>query len=385
MPTEPTHIIGTYTFQLTGELGTFAPSFSSQPVKDGVEVLTLRLTSPTPATPKRLRLEWRHPVADIHALWSPAANRNRSLPPDWAGGFRSQATSQAPVICLHSRDGRNRLTFAASDALHAIENKAGVHEETAEFICALDLFVAAGPAITEYELSVRLDTRDIPYEEVLRDVTQWWASQPGYAPSPVPEHARLPMYSTWYSMHQNLVPEEVEKQCRIARELGCESVIVDDGWETTDTGRGFAYCGDWQPDRIGQMKELVQRVHEMGMKFLLWYSVPHVGRHSQAFKRFQDKQLYYIEQHGAGILDPRFPEVREYLINVYERAVREWDLDGFKLDFVDAFAHEGDSTADVPGRDHAGLPEAVNQLLTDVMARLRAIKPEIMWACWRRS
>ena len=24
-----------------------------------------------------------------------------------------------------------------------------------------------------------------------------------------------------------------------------ESIIVDDGWQTDDNNRGYAYCGDW--------------------------------------------------------------------------------------------------------------------------------------------
>lgn len=37
------------------------------------------------------------------------------------------------------------------------------------------------------------------------------------------------------------------------------------------------------------------------------------------------------------MLDPRYPEVREFLIGIYEKALLDWDLDGFKLDFVDEF------------------------------------------------
>ncbi len=381
MSIEPLFRTSQYTFRLLGEMGTFQATFASRQVKDGVEIVTLRLTSPTPAVPKELRLEWRHPVVDIHAMWNPGVGTARGLVPDWAAGFRSQATSQAPVVCLHNLEGHNRLTFAASDALHAIENRCGVHEESAEFVCGLRLFLSPMPPVTEYTLDVRLDTRDVYYHQVLKDVADWWASLPGYTPAPVPDVARLPMYATWYSMHQNLVPEEVEKQCRIAKELGCEAVIEDDGWETTDSSRGFGYAGDWKPLRIPQMKEHVQRVHDLGMKFVLWYSVAHAGYFSETYKRFQDKMLFDFPPHNAGILDPRFPEVREHLIHVFERGIREWDLDGFKLDFVDMFTSPGNqqTPADsIPGRDYAGVPEAVDRLMTDVMARLRAIKPDVM-------
>ena len=34
-------------------------------------------------------------------------------------------------------------------------------------------------------------------------------------------------------------------------------------------------------------------------------------------------------------LDPRYKKVRNYLCNVYVNAVKEWNLDGLKLDFID--------------------------------------------------
>lgn len=120
------------------------------------------------------------------------------------------------------------------------------------------------------------------------------------------------MYSTWYSFHQQLVPAEVEKQCLLAKELGCEAVIVDDGWQTLNNERGYAYCGDWEvsPDRIPDMKGFVDRVHALGMKFILWYSVPFVGRYSKAWSRFAGKYINTYDGPDTAVFDPRFPEVR---------------------------------------------------------------------------
>jgi alpha-galactosidase len=152
---------------------------------------------------------------------------------------------------------------------------------------------------------------------------------------------------------------------------------VDDGWQTTSNERGYAFTGDWEPslEKVPDMRAHVDRVHALGMKFLLWYSVPFVGIHSKAWERFSGMLLQEIERHGAGVLDPRFSEVREFLIETYESALREWDLDGFKLDFVDSF---GASQETGGGRDYDGVPEAVDRLLEDTIVRLRRIKPEVM-------
>ncbi len=385
--------VGGLDLSLSWEGDDFQTSLRHSRSDDGADLVHIHARSDTSGTLPSLQLAWSIPVVDIEGCWHPQAGRNKGLSVDWGRPFISKATSSAPVVCLYNSRGHNRLTFALSDALRPVSLRAGVHEETATIRCSVTLFepVSTGPADkwetsdpsqpTSYEAVLRLDAHDVPYHEVLRAVAQWWAKQPGYTPSPVPEIARLPMYSTWYSFHQQLSPEAVEEQCRLARELGCEAVIVDDGWQTANNERGYAYCGDWEPaqEKLPHIRAHVARVHQLGLKYLLWYSVPFVGIHSHAWSRFSNKLLGVNERLGTGVLDPRYPEVREFLIQTYETALREWDLDGVKLDFVDSFNPSGDSQEQgAEGRDYSSVPEAVDRLLTDTMIRLRSIKPDVM-------
>jgi alpha-galactosidase len=355
----------------------FRGTLATSTLESGVELVHLRIESDEAERPPVFRLSWSHPLVSVHGYWHSGAGYDKGLQVDWGKGVYSKSTSGAPVGCLYDLEGRNRLTFALSDALNPVTFHAGVHEESGEARCWIRLFDEPLAPLGVYEATLRLDTRDLPYYETLSEVSRWWAGLPGYEPAGVPETARLPMYSTWYSFHQDLEPGRVEEQCRLAKELGCEAVIVDDGWQTTSTERGYAYTGDWEPapEKVPDMREHVDRVHALGMKFLLWYSVPFVGRHSKAWERFSGMLLEEIERHGAGVLDPRFPEVREFLIGTYESALREWDLDGLKLDFVDSF---GASKEAGGGRDYDGVPEAVDRLLEDTIVRLRRIKPDVM-------
>ncbi|GCE08783.1 glycoside hydrolase family 36 protein [Dictyobacter aurantiacus] len=380
------------TISITGMGDNFSAQQTVTEVNAGLSLIELHITAndgqarPAP----RIQISWSLPMHDIYSLWHSGSDRNKNIPADWSHGNIAKVTSQMPVVSFYSYHGENRLTAAFSDALEAVEIKAGVSEETGELHCSLNLFVESSPELADYMATLRLDTRAIPYYTALDNVQRWWAEQPGYEPAPVPEPARLPMYSTWYSFHQQLEPAAIEAQCRIAKELGCEAVIVDDGWQTINNERGYAYCGDWEvaTEKIPDMKAHVARVHELGMKYVLWYSVPFVGQYSKAWSRFNDRMLYTIERLGAGVLDPRYPEVREYLIQLYEKALVEWDLDGFKLDFVDAFRAEPrfpqpplSSTSQVSTaeeRDEQSIDRAVDRLLTDIMVRLRAIKPDIL-------
>lgn len=356
-------------------------SFVTEEVEEGLEIMKLKFSSQTPVQMPEITISWKQPIVDIHSYWYPTAFRHKAFHADWARGFFSKATISAPVSCLYNVNGENRHTCAFSDALNTVNINVGVHEEDGTFICKIVLFTEPSKIVLEYEGELRIDTRNIPYYQSLNDVSKWWEGFEQYRPAFVPEVAKQPMYSTWYSFHQDIIDSEIEKQCSIAKELGCEAIIVDDGWQTEDNNRGYAYCGDWKvsKERISNMKEHVKRVHDMGLKYILWYSVPFVGLHSEAWHRFKDRILSYYESLKTGVLDPRYPEVREYLVSVYENAVIEWDLDGLKLDFVDEFdqpANDADKYNEL--MDFQSVQEAVDCLLSTVIKKLRAIKPDIM-------
>lgn len=359
-------------------------ALSTRPGEEpGVEYLDIAVTCDEPVRPNPVKIHWQYKAIDVHhrtgTQWQTMLLNMGNH------HVRSSAARQAPVFAMYNFAGENRLTFAVADAINTFELGARHAEETACSTCRIEFFLDPVPPLTEYRTTVRFDTRKLPYYDILKDVSDWWAAMPAYKPASVPEHARLPMYSTWYSYHLDITPESIEHECKLAKQLGMESVIVDDGWQTEVKHRGYAYCGDWEPtpSKFPDMRAHVDRVHALGMKYLLWYSVPFVGVHSKAFERFKDKFLSppkgEDDKRQWFTLDPRFPDVREYLIDIYERAIRDFDLDGFKLDFVDCFGtHEDTKDAFGDGRDYESVPEAADRLLTDVITRLRAIKPDVM-------
>ena len=359
---------------LVGDPAPFAAEVDEDRLADGTALVRLTLRASSAVAPPPLALVWRLPLSDGACLWTTGAGRDKGLPPSWAPlRLRARATTEAPLVCLVSGAGENRLAIACSDALHLVEMTAGVIEETGELEVRVALFTEPGAIADRVELAVRIDRRPVRYEEALAAAASWWAARPGGAPSPVPEAARQPMLSTWYSFHQELDPAAVEAECRRARDLGMTAVIIDDGWQTLDAGRGYAFTGDWTPERIPDLRGHIDRIHAAGMRALLWYSVPFVGMKSRAWDRFRHRMLYVMEERGAGVLDPRHPEVREYLIATWEKAMVDWDLDGLKLDFVDRFVMRPESP-----REGGDLMEAVDRLLVDAMERLRRVRADVM-------
>ena len=349
--------------------------------KGDIEEITIEMKASQPTTPSLLKVEFKTPQLDAHHLWHSNRSNRTLLPPDWSGKYSSALAQTMPLYSIINSNNRNRLTIATSEAKRRVNAKVGLREEGALLYGALSFFTEAEAPISHYKTSILLDKRDIFWADAIREGVVWIESHNNFKVCRVPDAAFEPLYSTWYQFHQQITDKEIEAECREAVKLGMKTIIVDDGWQTADNNRGYAYCGDWKvaPVRIKDMAAHVKRVQDMGMKYMLWYSVPFVGEHSQAYERFKGKFLG--PSHGAFVLDPRFPEVREYLISTYENALKEWNLDGFKLDFIDSFRIKGTDPAiaeEYAGRDIKSVPEAVDVLMKGVLARLQAIKPDIL-------
>ena len=344
----------------------------------GVSEFEIRLSAPRPETPPAFSVWCELPQKDVPYVWR-ADDMTCNIPPVWNGLFRSQLGLNLPVYAYFRADGRNAMTLATSEAKRDVGFRCGVVEEGSKLRVTFTYFDFKEAPISGYTVRVRMDGRDVAYSDAVRTASDWIAGTAKLQSADVPDAAFEPLYSTWYNFHQDLHAADVEAECAIAAKLGMKTLIVDDGWQTDDNRRGYAYCGDWQvsTNRFPDMAAHVARVHKLGMKYMMWYSVPFVGRNAANFSRFKGKYLKEAKGLGAWVLDPRFPEVREFLIGIYEKALREWDIDGFKLDFIDSFT-VGDEARPGDGRDIATVPEAVDVLMKSVYARLKAMKPDIL-------
>ena len=351
---------------------------------DGILLLEFDVAFPEPTVPQKITVKWEYPCVDIYSIWSANIGFTRLLGADWAKRTcRSRLAFGAPFHALVSFGGENRMTVAVSDAQTPIEIATGVCEETADISCEVRFFTEPINKISSYHATISIDTRPVGYGDALKRADRFLADDCGYPSAYIPEAAKRPMYSCWYSFHQNLDVDAIIRQCKLAKEYGMESVIVDDGWQTDNSERGYAYCGDWEvcPSKVADMKDFVDRVHDCGMKFILWYSVPFVGIHSKAYSRFSDMFLdgpKEVSGRDWAILDPRYPEVRQFLVDTYVNAQREWGLDGFKLDFIDSFQLFKQTRSFDERWDTLSLEEGIDRLLSEVTAALRKADPDVL-------
>ncbi len=345
---------------------------------NGVSIYDFKVNFKEGAQPTPITLEWKIPAINVKGVWKPTTDFNKRIQADWElDHMESRISIDSPVINLFGHSDNNILTFACSNAINKLEMNARLREEDNHFYCHITFFTEQHYFIKNYNVQLVLDVRPIHFSESLKDVSKWWETYDNLKPIGVPEIAKTPLYSTWYQFHQELDCDLLLEECKLAYDMGYRSLIIDDGWQTNDNNRGYDFTGDWQPDRIPNMKEYVAKIHRTGMKVALWYSVPFCGKKSEAYQKFKGKFL--TENHRwAPVFDPRYPEVREHLINIYKHAVQEWNLDGFKLDFIDDFKRYPETPlGQKEGRDYASINNAVDRLLTDVITAVSKVNPDV--------
>lgn len=341
----------------------------------------ITLESRTPCVFQPVKISFLIPSIEVHYIWTPKIDLIRALNPSWyANLYTSNAFTGAPVNSLMRYDDKNICTWAFSDTFETAVMRSWALEESGMYECSIKLFEKGGAARKNYSAVLRLDMRSVRYDRALEDVQLWWCEGAPNAPLTVPDAARHAMYSTWYSYHQKLHTEALLSECREAKKLGCGAIIIDDGWQTADGSRGYAYCGDWHlcREKIADMHGFCEAVHALGMKVMLWYSVPYIGIKSQKYNIFKDKVIAFITDEWA-VLDTRYPDVREFLISTYEAALKEWDIDGFKLDFVDDFVVIPPEQIGVKeGMDYADMLHATDALFSECQQRLNGIKQDVL-------
>lgn len=357
---------------------------ASVETEGGKEIVSIVMDAPQPCAPAKFNVYFTFPQKGVFNTWTSDVSCGTHLDPFWGGSNNSSALAfRMPLYEYFDDNNTNCLTIACSESFRRVEAALGVMEEGCDICSELRFFREAEAPMSHYETKILLDGRRVFWGKTIQDGVKWMMEEKGLHALEAPEAAFEPLYSTWYQFHQNVTDKAVAEECKLAAELGMKTVILDDGWQTEDGNRGYAFCGDWKPTpkKFPDMASHVAAVQKLGMKYMIWYSVPYVGFNSEAYAKFEGKYLYNEHGMGCSVLDPRFPEVREHLVNLYVNALKDWNLDGFKLDFIDSFGLRGEDPAvkeNYAGRDIMNVNEAVNVLMKEVSSALKAIKPDIL-------
>jgi len=352
---------------------------------NGVDVCRIHVIFPENAAPAPVTVQWEEDMMDILSVWHPTGGRSRGVH-QWFAPTKNYSNFcfGAPVLCTVGGKGINTQTVAVSDCERPITMKFFVKDldQQDKVGYSVTFFDGNCSPMKEYTADLRIDCRKIPYYESIFSISGWWAEY-GYTFPECPAAAEDALYSSWYNFHQAPEAARLLEDLKIASELGFRTVILDDGWQFAGPSSGnYSMCGEWKvtPDKFPDFKAFTDEVHRLKMKLMVWFTVPFIGVDSPVYPEFEGKYLY-TDRSGmyAGVVDPRYPEVRAYIKETYKRFLRDYDIDGFKLDFIDSF-RPGDTTRPFNDlMDCRTVEEAVKRLLTEIEEELAAIKPGLLF------
>ena len=218
-------------------------------------------------------------------------------------------------------------------------------------------------------------------------VRQWagFMGQSGWKPVPSPPEAFEASWCSWgYGF--DITPAQMLGALPKLKELGIPWATLDDRW--------FDAYGDWnpRPDTFpgDAMKELVATYHKAGEKVQLWWlpiaaeiangkGESHRYHRSRVAREHPDWLVLDAKGRPATMtrdlaaLDPSLPDVQAYFRDLAVKFVREWGIDGFKMDCVFAIP-----PCYNPGHHHTSPQEsvqAVGELYHVIWAAVHALKP----------
>ncbi|ROS75884.1 melibiase [Curtobacterium sp. PhB130] len=185
-----------------------------------------------------------------------------------------------------------------------------------------------------------------------------------------------PYWCSWVDWSSDQVDQLlVLDNARRGAKLGIRNIIIDDGWfgPGLDSPYGTPLnIGDWRPDgdRFPDLPALIDEVHQLGSRLLLWCAPHAVGPASDAICRHERLLIADIE--GAPIMNPtmfyslcfRSPEARAVMSEVVARMCTDYSIDGLKYDLFNWLPEE-ECESPTHAHDLPSTIEGVRRVLDD--------------------
>ncbi len=147
------------------------------------------------------------------------------------------------------------------------------------------------------------------------------------------------LINNWEATYFDFNEDKLLDIARAGAEIGCELFVMDDGWFGR---RDLDNCslGDWviHPEKLpGGLKQLVDRVHDLGMMFGIWFEPEMVSPDSDLYRAHPDWCLHVAERprttaRNQLILDLARTEVQDYVIRAVGDVLRSAPIDYVKWD-----------------------------------------------------
>jgi alpha-galactosidase len=353
---------------------------------EGVSFLRVRLTSDKMVKRPLVTVTVRIPGGEARSLWRPSCGFRRHdragvLPFFAHSKFVSCAAQWMPLYAFLDTSDINLLTVASSQSRDRIVFRGGTEEGPNTLIAEYTFNTSDAEAPTNnFEVTIRFDVRRQRADRIIPKASAWMRAVDTAKDYPVPELSFEPLWSSWCAYHHGITEEIIEREAAVARSVGLNTIIVDDGWQVP--------AGTWVHNGENLPKERyskdfaahIKRVQDAGTKYILWYPVTPVSDNIQNFKDY-DGKLLYRRSWGPYVWDPRFADRRKFFHDRITTAIRDWKVDGLKLDFIDSWSPDYDQVTipklqGLAGRDMEDLMPAVEKAMTTAREIISQYRPD---------
>ena len=310
------------------------------------------------------------PARDVQEMWMPSWLVPRQGRKWWITA-ESAPQGDIPYVAYFNTAGRNAFSIGAASLgwdtriASRINQEAGTWEVT--------ITVVAGPEGRLAPFAVTMDRRPVGWTDALAD----WRGSLNLPKADYPDAAWKPVYCSWYAVHAALTQAWVERTAGIASALGFKTFVLDDGWSYDEMKRvnpetiktWYRDTGTWDAfskAKFPDFRRHRERMRALGLKYLVWVSPYFVGTRSEPYRRGGFDKRGDKPFEGNVLADPTDRAFMDSVDGQLVRLVKEADLDGLKIDFLDA----------VPPSVEKPRGAATLAHVERLMKKLRAVRPD---------
>jgi alpha-glucosidase (family GH31 glycosyl hydrolase) len=158
-----------------------------------------------------------------------------------------------------------------------------------------------------------------------------------------------PQYNTWIELQYDQNERDILKYAEdiVKNGFPVGVIMIDDNWQDR--------YGTWNFDceKFSDPKGMIEKLHSMGFKVMLWV-VPFISSDSPVYRKLAEKKMLIFEDNGktrpakiewwngvSALVDLSNPEGEKWFKDQLNKLVKEYGVDGFKLDAGDPESYVG--------------------------------------------
>ncbi len=329
---------------------------------------------------KSLSVNWKLPIVDMQGLYMCGNPRAElSYLPYWQFQKESCANRGIPFLAFVNKHQQTKFAVGLLDQLTETTFQADLSEITRCYHCKIQKPNSDKPLeLMQWTERIFISKRQALWSDILGDYREWVDQQSTSDLMLVPDAAYDPVFCTWTAIHHELSHDWIMRNARLAADIGFKTWLTDDGWFLKEGQFGnYRFVGDWEPEetKFPDFENHVKQVQALGFKYLLWVAPFMIGDDNERSQRYKHLLTTGQEREEFKNLSPKHPETKTQVFKLLSHLVKDFNLDGLKIDFLDSLRANGKA---VEGETAGSFGLNFFNTLKETIDALRIEKPELL-------